>query len=247
MRQRDPRRIFKRRRDARARVNIIETPQTGDAADGSVTTKQVAEVTMPASELQRIWNAEYLERLARTYWRFLTRISLGILRVLYKSDSREIVALFRPLTLLRFHAPEYETDPAHGSVTWRIDKGLLVAPMGRGKGFLRITVERCPPEDGVPPGLAKLLVSSEVANFYPTIGGWGWFARIGHYLYRLTQLRIHVIVTNAFLRSLARLDLAPSVVGALRAQAAEARAQGDEETAREAEAAAESEEVRTGG
>jgi hypothetical protein len=247
MRQRDPRRIFKRRREARARVKIIETPQTGDAADGSVTTKQVAEVTMPASELQRIWNAEYLERLARTYWRFLTRISLGILRVLYKSDSREIVALFRPLTLLRFHAPEYETDPDRGSVTWRIDKGLLVAPMGRGKGFLRITVERCPPEDGVPPGLAKLLVSSEVANFYPTIGGWGWFARIGHYLYRLTQLRIHVIVTNAFLRSLARLDLAPSVVGALRAQAAEARAQGDEETAREAEAAAESEEVRTGG
>jgi hypothetical protein len=247
MRQRDPRRVFKRRRDARARVKIIETPQTGDAADGSVTTKQVAEVTLPDSELKRIWNAEYLERLARTYWRFLTRISLGILRVLYKADSREVVALFRPLTLLTFHAPDYETEPDRGSVTWRIDKGLLVAPMGRSKGFLRITVERCPPDDGTPPGLAKLLVSSEVANFYPSIGGWGWFARFGHYLYRLTQLRIHVIVTNAFLRSLARLDLAPSVVGALRAQAAEARAEGDEETAREAEAAAESEEVRTGG
>jgi hypothetical protein len=245
MRERDPRRIFHRRRDARARVNIIETPESGDAEDGSVTTKQVAEVTLPQSELDRIWSAEYLERLARTYWRFLTRVSLGILRVLYKPDSREIVALFRPLTLLRFHAPEYETDADRGSVTWRIDKGLLVAPMGRSKGFLRITVERCPPDDGAPPGLAKLLVSSEVANFYPTIGGWGWFARIGHYLYRLTQLKIHVIVTNAFLRSLARLDLAPSVVGALRAQAEEARAEGDLETAREAEAAAESESVRT--
>jgi hypothetical protein len=83
--------------------------------------------------------------------------------------------------------------------------------------------------------MAKVLVSSEVANFYPTIGGWGWFARIGHFLYRITQLRIHVIVTNAFLRSLARLDLAPSVVGALRPQAPESGSQ------REAE------EVRTGG
>jgi hypothetical protein len=43
------------------------------------------------------------------------------------------------------------------------------------------------------------------------------------------------------------LDLAPSVVGALREQAAEARAEGDEDKAQEAEAAAESEEVRTGG
>jgi hypothetical protein len=247
MRERDPRRIFRRRREARARVNIVETPEAGDADDGSVTTKQVAEVTLPRSELDRVWSAEYLERLARTYWRFLTRVSLGLLRVLYKPESREIVLLFRPLTLLRFHAPEYETDADSGSVTWRIDKGLLVAPMGRSKGFLRITVERCPPEDAGSPELVKALVSSEVANFYPTIGGWGWFARFGHYLYRLTQLRIHVIVTNAFLRSLARLDLAPSVVGALRQQAAEAREQGDDETAREADAAADSEEVRTGG
>jgi hypothetical protein len=217
MRERDPRRVFRRRRDARARVKIIETPEGGSAADGSVTTKQVAEVTLPQPELDRIWSPEYLERLARTYWRFLTRVSLGILRVLYKPDSREIVVLFRPLTLLRFHAPEYEATATRGSVTWRIDKGLLVAPIGRGKGFLRITVERRPPEESDEPGMAKALVSSEVANFYPTIGGWGWFAKIGHFLYRITQLRIHVIVTNAFLRSLARLDLAPSVVGALRA------------------------------
>jgi hypothetical protein len=248
MRQRDPRRIFGRLRAARARVNIIETPESGSAADGSVTTKQVAEVTLPRSELERVWNAEYLERLARTYWRFLTRISLGILRVLYTPTSREIAVLGRPLVLLRFHAPEYETEADRGTVTWRIDKGLLVAPMGRGKGFLRITVERCEPGraggDGDGDGSqAQALVSSEVANFYPTIGGWGWFARIGHFLYRITQLRIHVLVTNAFLRSLARLDLAPSVVGALRAQAAEARAEGDPETAREAEATAESEEV----
>jgi hypothetical protein len=59
-------------------------------------------------------------------------------------------------------------------------------------------------------------VTSEVGNFYPMIGGWGWFAKIGQFIYRITQLFIHAVVTNAFFRSLARLDLAPSVVGALR-------------------------------
>jgi hypothetical protein len=219
MRDRDPRRIFRRRREARARVQIIETPHGSKAEDGSVTTKQVAAVTLPREELERIWNAEHLERLARTYWSFLTRVSLGILRVLYKPNAREIVVLFRPLTLLRFHAPEYELESDRGSVTWRIEKGLLVAPMGRGKGFLRLTVERLPPPAGDSGRQVNLVVSSEVANFYPTIGGWGWFARIGSWIYEMTQLRIHVIVTNAFLRSLARLDLLPSVVGALRAPA----------------------------
>jgi hypothetical protein len=38
-------------------------------------------------------------------------------------------------------------------------------------------------------------------------------------VYRVTQLRIHVIVTHGFLRSLARLELEPSVVGALAAAA----------------------------
>ena len=215
MRDRDPRRIFHRRREARARVQVIETPHGSRAEDGSVTTRQVAAVTMPRSELDRVWNAEYLERLARTYWRFLTRISLGILRVLYKPDSREIVALFRPLTLLRFHAPEYETDTNCGSVTWRIDRGLLVAPPGRGSGWLKITVTR--PEE--PQGEEiTVRVSSEVANFYPAIGGWGWFSKIGARVYRYTQLAIHVVVTNGFLRSLARLDLVPSRVGQLRTE-----------------------------
>jgi len=247
MRQRDPRRILRRRREARARVQIIETPHGSRAEDGAVTTKQVAAVTMTRSELDRMWNAEYLERLARTYWSFLTRVSLGILRVLYKPDSREIVIFTRPFTLLRFHAPDYDTEPERGTVTWRIAKGLLVAPMGRSKGFLRLSVERVPAAEGDSGRLANVVVSSEVANFYPLIGGWGWFSRIGAWVYEQTQLRVHIIVTNAFLRSLARLDLMPSVVGALRAEAEEARAEGDEEKAREADAAADSEEVRTTG
>ena len=54
------------------------------------------------------------------------------------------------------------------------------------------------------------MVTSEVVNFYPRIA-----ARISRFIYNQTQLRIHVIVTNAFLRSLADLELEPSVVGAL--------------------------------
>ena len=204
-------------------MTIVDVPESEAPPDGSVTTKQEAEVTLPRSELDRIWSPEYLERLARTYWRFLTRVSLGVLRVVYTEEGREVCLFGRPFTLLTFHPPDYEAEGDCGSVTWRIKKGLLVAPAGRTKGFLKLTVQR-PPADGKEHPETDLItgtVTSEVANFYPLIAGWGWFARIGQYIYRITQLRIHVIVTHAFLRSLARLDLAPSVVGALKAQTSE--------------------------
>jgi hypothetical protein len=211
MRRRDPRRRLRRRRQAQARVEIVRETEAAAPSDGSVTTKQVADVTLPRVELDRIWSPQYLERLAATYWRFLTRVSLGLLRVLYSPAAREVVLLTRPFVLLRFQVPEYEANGNRGTVTWR---GILVAPAGRGRGFLRITVERPEPQsDGEEEVTGR--VTSEVANFYPTIAGWGWFARIGRHLYSITQLKIHVIVTHAFLRSLARLDLAPSHVGAL--------------------------------
>ena len=244
MRKRDPRRLVSTCRADRARVHIVGKPQNSSAPDGSVTTKQVADVTLPQSELDRIWSPEYLERLARTYWRFLTRVSLGLIRVRYSRDSREIVLLTKPFTLLTFHAPEYETEALRGSVTWRIKKGLLVAPHGRGKGYLRIEVERSEDWSDGEGGLQTARVTSEVGNFYPMIGGWGWFAKIGRFIYRITQLFIHAIVTDAFFRSLARLDLAPSVVGALRQQADDARAAGDEGKADEADAVADEEESR---
>jgi hypothetical protein len=208
VRERDPRRLVAKRRQARARVNIVEVPQSGHAPDGSVDSKQVAQVTLPPEELDRLWTPEYLERLARTYWRFLTRVSLGLLRVLYTPDAREVVLLTRPFVLLRFRKPEYEIGGERASVTWPIEKGVLVAPAGRDVGYLRISVIR---------RNSTVTVISEVENFYPMIAGWGWFSRIGRAIYRETQLRIHVIVTHAFLRSLARLDLEPSVVGALKA------------------------------
>jgi hypothetical protein len=217
-----PRRELERRREARARVRIVDEPEARSDPGGPVTTRQSADVTLPRTVLDRIWTPEYLERLARTYWRFLTRVSLGILKVRYTPSSREVVVFGRPLVLLRFQAPEYDAKADCGTVTWRIDRGLLVAPPGRGKGWLRITVRR-PPESLLPDDPATtsddfttIRVTAEVASFYPMLAGWGWFGRIGRVIYRATQLRIHVIVTNAFLRSLARMDLAPSVVGSLR-------------------------------
>ena len=216
MRERDPRRLLARRREARARVHIVDAPASETASDGAVTSRQVADVTVPRAELDRIWNPEYLERLARMYWVFLTRISLGLLRVLYTPSSRAVVLIARPLKLLTFRAPQYEIEATRGVVTWPIDRGLLVARNGRGKGCLRISVER-PAEETGPEIIVR--VTSEVVDFHPLLAG-NWLpeplARIGRVLYGITQLRVHVIVTNAFLRSLARLELPPSVVGALR-------------------------------
>ena len=195
-------------------MQLVGSAESRSNPDGSITTKQVADVILPSTVLDTMWSPEYLERLARTYWRFLTRVSLGLIRVLYTPTSREIVLLRRPFRLLTFRAPEYDLGGDRAAVTWRIHRGLLVAPHGHDHGWLRISVQRAA-EDGATE-LTTVRVSSEVANFYPFLAGWGWFKKIGAVLYRLTQYAIHVIVTNAFFRSLARLDLAPSVVGALR-------------------------------
>ena len=80
------------------------------APDGAIGSKQAAELTLPRAELERLWAPENLERLARTYWRFLTRFSLGLLRVLYSESAREVVVSDPPFVLLRFHKPEYTTS-----------------------------------------------------------------------------------------------------------------------------------------
>jgi hypothetical protein len=202
-----------------ARVRIVEEPKSPSAQDGAVQSRQTAELTLPRRELDRLWSPEYLERLARTYWLYLTRISLGLLRVVYTETSRQIVLLTRPLVLLGFSAPEYDMEAGRGVVTWRIDRGLLVAREGRGRGFWRIAVER-PPESlerGSPEDEITVRISAEVQNFYPMIavpGARGLLGRIMRAFYRVTQSRLHVLVTHGFLRSLARLKLAPSAVGA---------------------------------
>jgi hypothetical protein len=213
VKKRNWRRLLERHRRARSRVRIIAVEQPGYDSDGGVTSIQVAEVTLPRAELDSVWTPEHLERLARTYWRFLSRVSLGVLRVLYTQTSREVVALKRPFVLLRFRTPEFEIEPHRGTVTWPIERGLLVAPSGRGRGYLRLTVRRLQESDGSPEVTVR--ISSEVVQFYPLLAGWGWFARIGRGIYNQTQLRLHVIVTYAFLRSLANLELEPSTADSL--------------------------------
>jgi hypothetical protein len=180
-----------------------------DDATGAVRSVQSAVVTLPSEALARIWSAEHLERLARTYWRFLSRVTLGLIQVRYSEHERSIVLLLRPLKLLTFHAPEYEMDRVHGLVRWRIARGVLVAKRGRdGGGYLQIEVRRNPSEDAAQ---VQLHVTVEVANFYPSIA-----SGLSRRVYDVTQSRIHVIVTNRFLRSLVRLDLAESRVGRYR-------------------------------
>ena len=175
--------------------------------DGAVRSVQSAELTLSRRDLERLWTAANLENLARTYWRFLSRVTLGLIRVVYDADSRSVVLIGRPLTLLRFDTPEYTTDDDRGSVRWRIRDGLLVARNGRGCGFLALEVRRGTDR---PDGSAPLMINVEVANFYPSIA-----AGFSVPVYEMTQSAIHVLVTNSFLRSLANLNLAESKIGSL--------------------------------
>jgi hypothetical protein len=177
-----------------------------DPRTGAVRSVQSAEVILPADRIDSLWSPLYLERLARTYWRFLTRATLGLIRVHYTDRARAVCLVSRHLPLLTFHAPEYEMDAARGIVRWRIASGVLVARRGReGDGYLEIDVQR---RAGGTPDAVIVHVEVEVANFFPAIA-----STIGRWFYTHTQSRIHVLVTHGFLHSLARLDLAESKVG----------------------------------
>ena len=208
---------LQRRRESPARVRLIHAEESERVSEtGAVASVQEAEVFVPRERLDEIWKPANLERLGRAYWRWLSYVTLGLIRVVYTEDSRTAVLLTRRLPLLRFRAPQYETEPGVGCVTWPIERGLLVAREGRdGNGFLRIRAERH--DSGQPDSgpVATVDVRVEVRNFYPWLRGSGRFARLGAWIYGQTQLRIHVLVCNGFLRSLARLDLPPSRVGSL--------------------------------
>jgi hypothetical protein len=125
------------------------------------------------------------------------------------------VFLIRSLTLLRFDPPVYAIEEDHGTVSWRIRGGLLVARAGRGSGSLELDVRRLPP-DPASPANRKLKIEVSVTNFYPSIA-----AGFSTPAYKATQSVIHVMVTHAFLRSLAGLELAESRIGSLAAPAEE--------------------------
>ena len=193
---------MKRGRPAGGVISDLDDQTVMDSR-GSVRSIQAATVTMPAGELDAIWTPTYLERLARTYWKFLSRVSLGLIRVEYAETERRVVLLRRPFVLLRFRAPEYTTGDGRGVVRWRIRDGVLVAK--NDEGYLEIDVRRT---DAAHAGFDQAHVEVEVANFYPAIATW-----VARWFYKATQSRIHVLVTHGFLRSLANRELERSAVG----------------------------------
>lgn len=200
------RRLLNRSKWVAHAVIVDPEEHTTMDAQGAVRSVQGADLTLPAEALEEMWSLMHLERLARTYWRFLTRCTLGLVRVRYDDDERAVVFVARPFVLLRFRAPEYEMDDNHGIVRWRIKSGVLVSRAGHDKdGYLQIEIRRCGPVDD---HTQRVHVEVEVANFYPALA-----SSVARWFYAATQSRLHVIITHGFLRSLARLDLAESVTG----------------------------------
>src|SRR3954451_3531034 len=74
---------------------------------GAVRSIQAANLDMRPDEVVPFWAPRDLERLARTYWTYLSRVTLGLIRVVYTESERSVVFIARPLVLLRFTAPDY--------------------------------------------------------------------------------------------------------------------------------------------
>lgn len=196
----------RRQAELEPRISVDSlTDDTSTDADGAVRSVQNADLWVPEGDLDQLWQPDNLERLARTYWYHLGRMSGGLLRVMYTPHGRAM-ALFGLIPLITFYEPDYDLGTQRASVRWRICRGLLVAQRGADRdGYLQIVVER---RDSDRPGQALLHVEVSIANFYPAIAD-----RISRRLYGMTQSRIHVFAVSGFLRSLARGELVASKVG----------------------------------
>ena len=165
---------------------------------GAVQSVQEAELGLdkPTSS---VVNRGFLESAAHAYWQLITRWTLGLIRETSDEGDQCIVLIARPLVLLRFNAPDYEVSENHGSVIWRIKRGILVSPEGRHRGSLRLGVAAVDEAQGG----CRVQIRMEVHNFYPWLRGNGRFAQVGVWVYAQTQRRIHRAVTRGFLRRIA--------------------------------------------
>ncbi|HWX96482.1 MAG TPA: hypothetical protein VNZ01_06480, partial [Solirubrobacteraceae bacterium] len=87
--------IVRRRRASEAgrsvaTISNLEDSTSVDGA-GAVRSLQTADLELEERALREIWTPTHLERLARTYWRFLTRVTLGLIRVRYSEHERSLV------------------------------------------------------------------------------------------------------------------------------------------------------------
>ena len=182
---------------------------------GAVRSIQAANVDMPEDELDKLWSAQSLERLARTYWWYLSRVTLGLVRVHYRDDERAVVFLMRPFVLLRFHPPEYDLSADRGVVKLAHPRRAARRPQGR-----RLPRDRRPPLRR-PSTRATAACTSRSRSPTSTRA----LARPFKWFYVNTQSRIHVIVTHGFLKRLARLELEESAVGRFAEEARRAEAE----------------------
>src|ERR1700750_2768166 len=113
-------------------------PHTVMDRGGAVRSIQAANVDMRDDELEPLWEPMQLERLARSDWTYLSRVTLGLIRVVYTESERSVVFLARPFVLLRFTAPDYTFSPGRGMVRCNIQGGLLVGR--RREGCLELDV-----------------------------------------------------------------------------------------------------------
>jgi len=182
----------------------INSTTVGEA--GACRSVQSAEITLPGGVLSDLWTPTMLERLGRTYWAFLSTFTLHLARVFYAEDRRSVSFLIRPIVLLGFAAPEYETGEDWGRIRWQITHGLLVSRKGRTeqRGHLEIEVRKL---EDLPDGGVRVHVEVEVGSFYPL------FNRLSPWLYANTQSRIHILLAYGFLRRIVGRDLEQSVTG----------------------------------
>lgn len=196
-------RLAARIRRPPVRIADPDGPPRIDAA-GLAQSIQAAELTVSPDAVDAVMSLTGLDRLGRTYWRFLRRSSLGLIRVVQTPDRELVVLLGRPLVLLAFGSPEYLLEDDHGRVRWPILGGLLACTRPSDPapaGLLQIEL-RLPHRATGGPTVVHIEVA--VLDYRPAIA-----RRFGPAVYAATQVRVHTVLTHMFMRSLARLRLAP--------------------------------------
>ena len=129
---------------------------------GAVRSVQAADADhCPRDALDAIWTPMHLERLARTYWRFLTRGTLGLVRVKYTDQRALRGAAGAAAGAAALPAPEYLMDEHRG------DRAL--ADRERRAGLAPRPRRRRPPADRHPP-----LAGQRRRTASPRTSRWRW-------------------------------------------------------------------------